>query len=266
MHKIAAIVASLVLLPIVSVASAAMLPAGSDSDGPAGPPAARDGHGSGSGPHGGPRGSSHGGSGGGHIGAGAGQRNTGAPAGRGSDPGGGHRRGGGHGGVIVVPEPFWPGSPYPFSYPYPGSLDDSSDTSPPVSYAAHNNVPPRPFWYYCDQPDGYYPYVKTCTHDWNGLPIMAPPPAAPAPVADGTWEWCEALQGYFPYVASCPRGWTAVPVTAPQSEGAGGIPPASANWYYCDDPKGYLPYVSNCNRDWRAVPSIPPPNMTKSTK
>ena len=95
---------------------------------------------------------------------------------------------------------------------------------------------------------------------------MAPPPVAPAPVADGTWEWCEALQGYFPYIASCPHGWKAVPVTAPLSEGVGGIPPATANWFYCDDPKGYLPYVSNCNRDWRAVPSIPPPNMTKATK
>ena len=192
--------------------------------------------------------------------------------------GGGHRGGGGgyggygggYGGGVYYPYPYWPGSPYPAPYPFP--YPDSPNSTPPPdkppvgAYNASSNMPPWPFWYYCDNPEGYYPYVKTCTHDWSALPMMAPPPTAGPPLSDGKWEWCEEAKGYYPYIKACPKGFVAVAVTAPQSENTSETPPAIANWFYCDEPKGYLPYVSDCKRDWRVVPSMPPPHSPVTTK
>jgi hypothetical protein len=127
-------------------------------------------------------------------------------------------------------------------------------------------MPPWPYWYYCDEPDGYYPYVKTCTHNWAAIPISPPPPATEAPISFASWSWCDDPKGYFPYVANCSVGWKSVPVTAPSSEAIPESPPSAANWFYCDAPKGYMPYVSVCTKDWRAVPSVPPPNAGHGTK
>ena len=33
------------------------------------------------------------------------------------------------------------------------------------------------YWYHCDKPEGYYPYVKTCPAGWKAV---EPTPAAPA--------------------------------------------------------------------------------------
>lgn len=43
---------------------------------------------------------------------------------------------------------------------------------PPVSYAA----PPQQSWYYCADPQGYYPTVQYCSTGWQQVP--ASPPAA----------------------------------------------------------------------------------------
>ena len=39
------------------------------------------------------------------------------------------------------------------------------ETRPPLS-------PPQPanYWYYCRNPDGYYPYVKKCAEGWLQVP------------------------------------------------------------------------------------------------
>jgi mono/diheme cytochrome c family protein len=37
------------------------------------------------------------------------------------------------------------------------------------------------FWYYCDNPPGYYPDVQACYDAWQAIPI-APPPPLPPPV------------------------------------------------------------------------------------
>ncbi len=115
------------------------------------------------------------------------------------------------------------------------------------------------FWFYCDAPDGYYPYVKSCVHPWNIIPIALPPPGAAPPISYSDWQWCEETKSFFPYVSSCHAGFVSIPVTAPNAESAG--PPAAANWFFCNDPKGYLPYVMQCKHDWRAVPSVPPPSV-----
>jgi hypothetical protein len=30
--------------------------------------------------------------------------------------------------------------------------------------------PPQPYWYYCDNPQGYYPYVAQCPGGWRAVP------------------------------------------------------------------------------------------------
>jgi hypothetical protein len=38
------------------------------------------------------------------------------------------------------------------------------------------------YWYYCDSPAGYYPYVKECGSEWRPVPAQpVPPPPAGAP-------------------------------------------------------------------------------------
>jgi hypothetical protein len=34
--------------------------------------------------------------------------------------------------------------------------------------------PPQPYWYYCDNPPGYYPYVQQCSAGWRQV-NPAPP-------------------------------------------------------------------------------------------
>lgn len=48
---------------------------------------------------------------------------------------------------------------------------------PPVVYAAPP-PPPAPLapqaqtWYYCDSPQGYYPYVSSCASGWRQVPAQ----------------------------------------------------------------------------------------------
>ena len=197
---------------------------------------------------------------------------TGPPA----DPGqadwhGGHRGsgkghrgdgGGGSGDVIVgLPYPSVPQvpSPCPTSrYPTPCSIPGPASPDP---RAATREPRPWPVWYYCDQPSGYYPYVKVCSHDWQRLPILPPPPGSAPPIAEGSWQHCDDPAGYFPYIARCHLPWTPVAATVPVP---GDYPDGIAEigqWYYCQDAKDYLPYVGSCPHVWRIVPAVPPPNI-----
>ncbi len=106
---------------------------------------------------------------------------------------GGYYRHGGHGGhsnvgVGVVIDPFWfgygPGyyprpyyRPYyasPYYYPpyyYPPSVSIPSE--PPVYIERGEITEPvpqaSPSWYYCADPQGYYPYVKQCPEGWQAV-------------------------------------------------------------------------------------------------
>lgn len=188
----------------------------------------------------------------------------------------GHAERGRHhnGGGVFYPYPLipytWPYPAYPYSnyyYPYPaypqGPYDDD-DYTPPSTRGVVVPGGPLPVgmtasWYYCDTPDGYYPYVKTCAHGWTPIPIAPPPPGAAAPLNYADWQWCEETKAFFPYVSSCKAGFVSMPVTAPGKDQAG--PPQVANWFFCDTPKGYSPYVVQCAHDWRAVPAVPPPSV-----
>lgn len=192
-----------------------------------------------------------------------------------------HRRDGRVWGEPFYPYPplpyTWPYPPYPYSqyyYPYPpqyypNNIYGNDDYPPPPStrgLVVPGDLPvgATAFWYYCDAPDGYYPYVKECSHEWTRIPIAPPPPGTAAPVSYSDWQWCEEKKGFFPYVTSCLAGFAPVPVTAPGKDQAG--PPQVAYWYFCDNPRGYSPYVVQCARDWRAVPAVPPPSVKITVK
>ncbi|HEX9022212.1 MAG TPA: hypothetical protein VF799_00060 [Geobacteraceae bacterium] len=101
---------------------------------------------------------------------------------------GGYWHGGyyGHGsrvgvGVMIGPgwDPWWGGAYYPYYpyYPYytppPVVIEREPDTyiqqQPPPAYEEQN------YWYFCREPQGYYPYVKKCPKGW----LKVVPPSAP---------------------------------------------------------------------------------------
>lgn len=74
------------------------------------------------------------------------------------------------------PRPWWgpgwwgPAYPYPYSYSPPVVVQQ-----PPVSV----QPPPAPeesqYWYYCQDPQGYFPYVRQCPQGWMKVVPPAPP-------------------------------------------------------------------------------------------
>jgi hypothetical protein len=78
------------------------------------------------------------------------------------------------GGVFVSPSivvpfgpywgPYWGSYPYAYPYRYPYAY-------PPVVVQPSPQVSVQPspphYWYYCDNPQGYYPYVGRCPGGWR---------------------------------------------------------------------------------------------------
>lgn len=67
------------------------------------------------------------------------------------------------GGWYFYPEPIWP---YPTYVPPAIVLQQ-----PPAVVAG---VPPAQYWYFCDNPQGYYPNVATCSVPWRAVPVTSP--------------------------------------------------------------------------------------------
>ena len=94
-----------------------------------------------------------------------------------------HRRA--HIGVFVGPPLAWPWyypppyyAPYNSPYYYPPVVTVPS--MPPVYIEqgeAETTPAPQSYWYYCDQPPGYYPYVKECPGGWQA--VAPQPPSQP---------------------------------------------------------------------------------------
>ena len=59
-------------------------------------------------------------------------------------------------------------------YPYP---DPYQPPGPPVIVAPPVQAPPQEqqYWYYCRNPEGYYPYVPQCRSGWEAVPANTPP-------------------------------------------------------------------------------------------
>ncbi len=108
-----------------------------------------------------------------------GPANPGLAAGRDAGPPGDHgvsaRRtawhGGFHGhgrvGVFVGPGVWW-GAPGWWAPPYPYYAVPPMVVSgaPSVYVQAEQPAPPPAYWYYCQNPPGYYPYIKECPGGW----------------------------------------------------------------------------------------------------
>jgi hypothetical protein len=86
--------------------------------------------------------------------------------------------------VVVPLGPYW--GPY-YWEPYPYYPPPVVVTPPPVYVQPAPQVQPTPqtpdqppaassFWYYCENPQGYYPYVQQCPDGWQPV---APTPQSP---------------------------------------------------------------------------------------
>ncbi len=87
---------------------------------------------------------------------------------------GGHFRGG-HFGVRLWFGPGWWGPYYPY-YPY-YAVPRAVVPPPPDTYIEPAPAPEGSnYWYFCQKPEGYYPYVKKCPGGWMRV-VPSPPPA-----------------------------------------------------------------------------------------
>jgi hypothetical protein len=78
--------------------------------------------------------------------------------------------------------PSWYWYPRPV-YPYPVYVPAYDDPNyvPEAGYPPPQNVQPQAqSWYYCANPQGYYPEVRDCDH-WQEVPASPPPNQDPAP-------------------------------------------------------------------------------------
>lgn len=75
--------------------------------------------------------------------------------------------------------------PYPYAYPYgyspPPPPPAYYDGPTPRDYGPSPSVQPQEnSWYYCRDPEGYYPYVQDCRGEWEAVPASPqnsePPP------------------------------------------------------------------------------------------
>jgi len=88
-----------------------------------------------------------------------------------------------------VADGFWYYYPQPI-YPYPTYIPAPEVVvNAPPPYSPYDAGPPPPAppppasWYYCDNPQGYYPYVQNCTVQWRPVPSTPPgyAPGGPPP-------------------------------------------------------------------------------------
>ena len=100
----------------------------------------------------------------------------------------GYGRGGGYGrsgfgfyfGAPLYPYPYY-STPYRYPYYYPPVVI-TVPVTPPVYIqqsppAAQQN--PSGYWYYCNSPEGYYPYIKECPNGWQQVEPRPSAPSAP---------------------------------------------------------------------------------------
>jgi len=98
-----------------------------------------------------------------------------------ADARGGHGGHGPHVGVGLWFGPGWgPGwwGPYyyPYYYPYYQQQPIVIEQQPEVNIQSAPQAEQQPiYWYYCKDPQGYYPYVKQCPSGW--LKVVPTPPA-----------------------------------------------------------------------------------------
>ena len=78
-----------------------------------------------------------------------------------------------------------PAGPYPSYGNYPQQNGYSNPGNypppPPSQDMAQSGGPGQQTWYYCDNPQGYYPDVETCNSQWRPVPASPAGPLGPPP-------------------------------------------------------------------------------------
>jgi hypothetical protein len=101
-----------------------------------------------------------------------------------ADRHGGYGGHGGHGGGEGLGWLFLPAIfaaeilTLPFRYPYYAEPPPVVVREQPPAYIPPQQpaAPVQHYWYYCQNPQGYYPNVRQCTHQWMRV-VPTPPPA-----------------------------------------------------------------------------------------
>lgn len=76
--------------------------------------------------------------------------------------------------IYAYPGWWWP-YPYSYSYPYPSYQPPPEVIEQPPAYSEPEQQQPD-YWYYCRNPQGYYPYIKSCPGGWMQVrPNLTPP-------------------------------------------------------------------------------------------
>jgi len=75
----------------------------------------------------------------------------------------------------------YPPTPYPDDYAYPDAGPyppeyDGGAPPPGGPYPPPPGAGSAPTWFYCRNPQGYYPYVRSCNQNWEPVSPTPPPP------------------------------------------------------------------------------------------
>ena len=84
---------------------------------------------------------------------------------------------------VGVGVPLWYPYPYPYAYPYPVYAPPVVQQSQPPAYVEQEAPAPSQtqYWYYCQDAQAYYPYVRECPGGWmQVVPQTGPAPQPPA--------------------------------------------------------------------------------------
>jgi hypothetical protein len=78
--------------------------------------------------------------------------------------------------AYLYPYSYYDPYPYPdsYSYSYPSVMSAPEVTVEPPAYSQQQEQPY--YWYYCQNPQGYYPYVKSCPGGWRQVEPNPTPP------------------------------------------------------------------------------------------
>ena len=72
-------------------------------------------------------------------------------------------------------DPYWYPYPYDYAYAYPPYPGYYAPPPPaPQAPVQASGAPPQQFWYHCDNPQGYYPYVANCNSAWRQVAPTPP--------------------------------------------------------------------------------------------
>ncbi len=77
-------------------------------------------------------------------------------------------------GLWEMSRPYYAYPYYPYSYPSPVVIQQ------PAAEVYVQPAPQQPeepgYWYYCQNPQGYYPYLRQCSSGWMKVVPSSPPP------------------------------------------------------------------------------------------